>query len=68
MCSIWFVRLLIWEECYYEPASGYGSPGVSKIPYKDYNSSSVCISEGNKVHLLVNKMMVDNHVNVVGEG
>lgn len=68
-------KLLIWEECYNEPASGHGRPGISgngisEIPYKDYNASSVStgISEGNKVHLLVNKMMVDNHVNVVGEG
>lgn len=75
-------KLLIWEECYYEPASCYGRPGISgngisEIPYQDCNASSIStetlnlrpgVSEGNKVHLLVNKMMVDNHVNVVGEG
>ncbi|KAH6814754.1 transcription factor-like protein [Perilla frutescens var. frutescens] len=75
-------KLLIWEECYYEPASCYGRPGISRtgfseIPHQDYSASSVSTGtlnsrpggpEGNKVHLLVNKMMVDNHVNVVGEG
>ncbi|KAG6415197.1 hypothetical protein SASPL_122602 [Salvia splendens] len=75
-------NLLIWEDCYYEPTSCYGHPwisgnGISKIPYRDHNACSVSsetpnlqhgVPGGNRVHLLVNKMMADNHINVVGEG
>ncbi|KAL1558262.1 transcription factor LHW-like [Salvia divinorum] len=75
-------NLLIWEDCYYEPTSCYGRPwisgnGTSKIPYRDHSASSVSsetlnlqhgVPGGNRVHLLVNKMMADNHINVVGEG
>ncbi|KAI3461248.1 hypothetical protein Pfo_017911 [Paulownia fortunei] len=75
-------KLLIWEECYYGPASCLGLPGISgngnsEITFQDNNASSVSadtlnlrsgVRAGDKVHLLVNKMMMDNHVNIVGEG
>lgn len=44
-------KLLIWEECYYEPVI-YSNLG----------------HEGNKVHLLVTKMMKDNYIHLLGEG
>ncbi|XP_051134219.1 transcription factor LHW-like [Andrographis paniculata] len=55
-------KLLIWEECYYETASCSGLNPINTLQ---------CSSSGrsqDKVHLLVDKMMVDNHFNVVGEG
>lgn len=64
-------KLLIWEECYYEPASCSGLPG--KENPDDFNASWISVEasnpqRGDKVHLLVNKMMMDSHVNIVGEG
>ncbi|XP_057782032.1 transcription factor LHW-like isoform X2 [Salvia miltiorrhiza] len=62
-------NLLIWEECYYEPASCYGRPRISgngtssETPNLQHG-----VPGGNRVHLLVNKMMADNHINVIGEG
>lgn len=44
-------KLLIWEECYYEPVI-YSNVGHG----------------GNKVHLLVTKMMEDNYIYLLGEG
>ncbi|CAA2954848.1 transcription factor LHW-like [Olea europaea subsp. europaea] len=75
-------KLLIWEECYYAPLPCNGLPGISrienpKIGYKDYNDSWVStedhvlqprVQAWNKVHVLVNQMMSDKHVNIVGEG
>ncbi|KAL7154152.1 hypothetical protein ABFS83_04G216200 [Erythranthe nasuta] len=63
-------KLLIWEECYYEPATCSGLPGISgsenlEGSFRDYGASW---AGGDKVHLLVNKMMMDNQVNIVGEG
>ncbi|XP_071706436.1 transcription factor LHW isoform X2 [Rutidosis leptorrhynchoides] len=47
-------KLLIWEECYYEPVIYFnGEHGVQAT---------------NKVHLLVTKMMKDNYINLLGEG
>ncbi|KAK4408401.1 Transcription factor LHW [Sesamum angolense] len=75
-------KLLIWEECYYGPPSCSGLPGISgngnpKIAFQGYDASCVLaetlnlqpgIPAGDKVHLLVNEMMMDNHVKIVGEG
>ncbi|KAL2511021.1 Transcription factor LHW [Abeliophyllum distichum] len=75
-------KLLIWEECYYTPLTCTGLPGMSrienpKVVYEDYNASWVSAENhnlppgfqaGNKVHVLVNQMMMDKHVNIVGEG
>ncbi|CAH1436129.1 unnamed protein product [Lactuca virosa] len=46
-------KFLIWEECYYEPVI------YSNVGHGD---------GGNKVHLLVTKMMKDNYINLLGEG
>ncbi|KAK1354531.1 Basic helix-loop-helix (BHLH) DNA-bindingsuperfamily protein [Heracleum sosnowskyi] len=60
-------KLLIWEECYYGPITYSGAP-----PMPDLVSPEACNSlgfqGGDRVQLLVNKMMLDNYVNVVGEG
>ncbi|XP_057807603.1 transcription factor LHW-like [Salvia miltiorrhiza] len=63
-------KLLIWEECYYEAATCPGLPGKENADASlhDYNSSWISAEAGDKVHLLVNKMMMDSHVNIVGEG
>ncbi|GER25396.1 transcription factor-related family protein [Striga asiatica] len=72
-------KLLIWEECYYETASCSGLAGDLNPDnsFHDYSaswvSSETCnlqssVRAGNKIHLLVNKMMIDNQVNVFGEG
>ncbi|KAK4482746.1 hypothetical protein RD792_009913 [Penstemon davidsonii] len=68
-------KLLIWEECYYETASCSGlNPETS---FQDYNASWISTETRNlessvqtreKLHFLVNKMMMDNYVNIVGEG
>ncbi|XP_019199318.1 PREDICTED: transcription factor LHW [Ipomoea nil] len=67
-------KLLIWEECYYEPVlySGiHGIPG-SQNPELAFQNWSACNSQllhtGERVQLLVNKMMIENQFNVVGEG
>nr|GMD69587.1 transcription factor LHW-like [Ipomoea batatas] len=74
-------KLLIWEECYYEPAlySGiHGIPG-SQNPELAFQNWSACwasrdacnsqlLHTGERVQLLVNKMMIENQFNVVGEG
>ncbi|KAK4441331.1 Transcription factor LHW [Sesamum alatum] len=75
-------KLLIWEECYYGPPSCSGLPGIfgngnPEIAFQGYDASCVLaetldlqpsIPAGDKVHLLVNEMMMDNHVKIVGEG
>ncbi|XP_022861755.1 transcription factor LHW-like [Olea europaea var. sylvestris] len=72
-------KLLIWEEYYYEPISCSRLPGIEnpEICLEDYDASWASaetrnlqpgVQAGNKVHMLVNKMMMDNYVNVVGEG
>ncbi|MED6220193.1 hypothetical protein PIB30_042567 [Stylosanthes scabra] len=67
-------KLLIWEDCYYEllptpfPAS---VSGVSNLPYQDGDRSwfsSLGIQEEDRVCSLINKMMVNNSVNIAGEG
>lgn len=47
-------KLLIWEECYYEPII--------------YSTGEHGIQATNKIHLLVTKMMKDNYINLLGEG
>ncbi|KAK7312684.1 hypothetical protein VNO77_36743 [Canavalia gladiata] len=61
-------KLLIWEDCYYEPLP-------SPFPYQDgegcwFSSQSQQgrIQEEDRVCLLINKMMVNNSVNIAGEG
>lgn len=52
--SFFLVRLLIWEECYYEPLTS---------PF-----SQLGIQEEDRVCTLINKMAVDNLVILAGEG
>lgn len=47
-------KLLIWEECYYEPVI--------------YANAGHGVQARNKVHTLVTKMMKDNYINLLGEG
>lgn len=66
---------MIWEECYYEPVIyNTGLPRNSGIEeFENWNSAEACNSQlgvgaGNELHLLVDKMMMENQVNVLGEG
>ncbi|XP_073149966.1 transcription factor LHW-like [Henckelia pumila] len=62
-------NLLVWEECYYD---------LNSYPtHEDFHASWGAIATSNfqsqchtgeKVSLLINKMMMDNQVNIVGEG
>ncbi|KAG9129001.1 hypothetical protein Leryth_014764 [Lithospermum erythrorhizon] len=74
-------KLLIWEECYYEPVSYSNVPRIPGVVNPDMGfdnwdawvsaeagTSHLQVSTGNKTHLLVNKMMMENHVNIMGEG
>lgn len=63
-------KLLIWEECYYEPITYSnsqhipgieGTPLASRVPAETHSARS-------RVHLLVTKMMTDNYINLLGEG
>ncbi|XP_076923962.1 transcription factor LHW-like [Bidens hawaiensis] len=47
-------KLLIWEECYYEPVI--------------YTNGAHGVQTTNKIDLLVTKMMKDNYINLLGEG
>ncbi|KAJ7948064.1 Transcription factor LHW [Quillaja saponaria] len=75
-------KLLIWEECHYEPSS-YSFPqriaGIGTYnPHfegwegcwiaSESQSSPLGIQEGNRIGSLIDKMMMNNQVNVVGEG
>ncbi|MED6176981.1 hypothetical protein PIB30_093389 [Stylosanthes scabra] len=73
-------KLLIWEECYYEPLPcSFPQPnfGTSNLPYQngegswfssESQSSQMGIQEEDRVCSLINKMTVNNSVNVAGEG
>ncbi|KAG6629589.1 hypothetical protein CIPAW_14G094300 [Carya illinoinensis] len=70
-------ELLIWEECYYEPSS-CSAPHISgSVTFGEWEgswdspqsrSSQHQVQAGDKVHSLINVMMINNQVNVVGEG
>ncbi|KZV17392.1 transcription factor LHW-like [Dorcoceras hygrometricum] len=76
-------KLLIWEECYYEldsksrhPWIVSGNKNLENV-FQDFSNSWVSeencnlhsgVQAQDRVHLLVNKMMMENHVNIVGEG
>ncbi|CAJ2654761.1 unnamed protein product [Trifolium pratense] len=70
-------RLLIWEDCYYEPLPSAFLPqivGTSNLPYRDgegcwfSSDSQLRIQEDDRVGSLINKMMVNSSVNVAGQG
>ncbi|XP_021715666.1 transcription factor LHW-like [Chenopodium quinoa] len=64
-------KLLIWEESYYgsspsvpsNPSMGNQEINLQKL--EGFNNDTQL---GDKVHLLMDRMMMSNHVNVVGEG
>ncbi|KOM47424.1 hypothetical protein LR48_Vigan07g112800 [Vigna angularis] len=71
------VRLLIWEDHYYEPLPSPFPPrtiGVSNFPYRDgegcwfSSESQLGIQEEDRVGGLINKMMLNNSVSIAGEG
>ncbi|KAL4296608.1 hypothetical protein GQ457_12G027140 [Hibiscus cannabinus] len=74
-------KLLIWEECYYEPApswvppcvAGLQNPELSFGEQEEYWGSETSSEFGSrtwdkKVHLLISKMMINNRFNIVGQG
>ncbi|KAA8544351.1 hypothetical protein F0562_022381 [Nyssa sinensis] len=75
-------KLLILEECYYEPIPFYALPRISGIESPDLafeeweacwvsaeaQTSQLRVQAEDKVHSLINKMMMSNRVNIVGEG
>jgi hypothetical protein len=76
-CSSYLGRLLIWEDCYYGPSPS-SAPCISgSETFREWEgswdspeirSSQLRSQVGDKVHSLVNVMMMNNQVNVVGEG
>ncbi|XWS73833.1 hypothetical protein CRYUN_Cryun02cG0163400 [Craigia yunnanensis] len=73
-------KLLIWEECYYEPALSSVPPCITglqnpELSFGDWEgcwgsetSSQLGSQPWDKVHFLINKMMINNHINIVGQG
>ena len=74
-------RLLIWEECHCEsiPSSGLliSRTDNSEVRFEGWEGcwmspesriSQVDAQAAQSIHILVNKMMMNNHVNIVGEG
>ncbi|CAL0333953.1 unnamed protein product [Lupinus luteus] len=69
-------KLLIWEDCFYELLPSLLPPrivGTSNLPYQDgegcwFSSESQLGIQEDKVGSLINKMMVNNSVNIIGEG
>ncbi|KAK8596068.1 hypothetical protein V6N13_000726 [Hibiscus sabdariffa] len=74
-------KLLIWEESYYEPApslvppciAGLQNPGLSFGEQEGCWGSETSSQFGSqtwddKVHLLINKMMINNRFIIVGQG
>lgn len=57
--------LLIWEECYYDPTQ------CSELPFGEWENcwgSSETNSSQLGPHSLVNKLMMNKQINLVGEG
>nr|GMD14450.1 transcription factor LHW-like [Ipomoea batatas] len=72
-------KLLIWEECYYEPqvsSCGIQQVESSKLAFNNWGAcwasdevlNSRPVQAGEGVQPLVNKMMMENQFKVVGEG
>lgn len=75
-------KLLIWEECYYEPLPWSALPHISGIENSELSfeewdecwaspqthTSQLRGEVRDKVHSLINRMTMSNQVNVVGEG
>ncbi|XVF19628.1 hypothetical protein REPUB_Repub11eG0126900 [Reevesia pubescens] len=73
-------KLLIWEECYYEPALSSAPPCITglqnpELPFGEWDgcwgletSSHLGSQPWDQVHFLINKMMINNRINIVGQG
>lgn len=70
-------KLLIWEECYHGTLSSPGAPhnpttgnhGINPQKLEGYqNAAQVGELIGDRVRLLMEKMMMSNHINMVGQG
>ncbi|XP_027773601.1 transcription factor LHW-like isoform X2 [Solanum pennellii] len=75
-------KILIWEESYYETSTLsniHGTSGVEnpELAFQDWSTgwafggvqnSQLQNQAGENLHLLINKMMMDNQFNLVGEG
>ncbi|XP_040993433.1 transcription factor LHW [Juglans microcarpa x Juglans regia] len=70
-------KLLIWEDCYYEPSASSALHIAGSETFREcerswdspeIRSSQLRIQAGDRVHSLINVMMINNQVNVVGEG
>lgn len=61
----WLCRLLIWEECYYEPLPCPFPPNIDGTGTSNLSFGGV---EGDRVGSLINRMMANNSVNIAGEG
>ncbi|XP_022756030.1 transcription factor LHW-like [Durio zibethinus] len=73
-------NLLIWEECYYEPALSSIPPCITGLQNPEFSfgewegcwgseiSSQLGSQPWDKVHFLINKMMMNNRISVVGQG
>ncbi|KAE8674904.1 Transcription factor-related, putative isoform 2 [Hibiscus syriacus] len=74
-------KLLIWEECYYEPAPSWAPPCIAGLqnPKSSFGEQEGCWNSDtssqfgsrtwdDKTHLLIKKMMTKNRFNIVGQG
>ncbi|XP_002513717.2 transcription factor LHW [Ricinus communis] len=61
-------KLLIWEECYYEPNPELPFGDWEGCWASDAHSSQLKVQTGDRVYMLINKMMGNNQVNLVGQG
>ncbi|XP_026418586.1 transcription factor LHW-like [Papaver somniferum] len=73
-------RLLVWEEFHYEPMGSSSLPGIEStdLLLKEWEGLLNSLENSNlpqlgcqtedKVSLLMNKMMINNQINVVGQG
>lgn len=69
-----FCRLLIWEECYYEPSNSVTPHGLHNcdsslraFPPEVLSCHPATLVE-DKLHSLINRMMNNNQICLVGEG
>ncbi|KAK3408295.1 transcription factor LHW isoform X2 [Eucalyptus grandis] len=75
-------KLLIWEECYYEPLRCCVPPStavsvIGKVPMGEFDGCLVTPENqfampenhaADKIQSLIDKMMIQNQINIVGEG
>ncbi|KAF8039373.1 hypothetical protein BT93_B1796 [Corymbia citriodora subsp. variegata] len=75
-------KLLIWEECYYEPLRCCALPStagsvIGKVPIGEFDECLVAPDNhfsmpenhvADKIQSLIDKMMIKNQINIVGEG